>query len=71
MLKYMSNHCNIYNIMNMLYRWKIEHKYYADVEAQFAGIVSFVYQGIATSVCTKDVICTDKCTADLWWEIVE
>jgi hypothetical protein len=43
MLKYMSNHCKMFNIMNKLCRWKIEHKYYADVIAQLQKwFLSFV-----------------------------
>ena len=65
MLKYISNNYRMLNIMNMLYRWKILRKYYADVEAQFAEMVSFVWQGKATSVCTKMLFVQTMCSRSL------
>jgi hypothetical protein len=55
--------------MNMLCRWKIYYKYCAVVEAQFAEMVSFVFQNMATSVCTQYVICTDDAQQILGWKM--
>jgi hypothetical protein len=52
----------------MLYRWKIYYKYCSVVEAQFAEMVSFIFQGMATPVCAK-YICTDDAQQIFGWKM--